>query len=263
MGRRVEKSGAPMSGSQVEAPEADRTALFLDVDGTLLDIAPSPTAVVVPDGLIASIAAIERALNGALALISGRTLAELDRLFHPLRLRASGVHGAEIRFEADSQDIITAHAVSLPAALWSSLSEALTDFPGVFAENKLFSFAVHYRAAPECGPRVLETLNKLVELEDNPDVEIIAAHLAFEIKARGFDKGSAIERFLGRAPFSGRTPIFIGDDWTDEAGFAAVARRGGAAYSVGRPRPGVKAVFSGPSMVRDWLADLAAQPVRA
>ena len=232
------------------------------MDGTLLDLAASPTAVVVPGGLVECIADVEQALGGALALVSGRTLGDLDRLFWPLRLRASGVHGAEIRYDPLTPVVIVDAAAALPARLWRSLNEALADFPGAFAENKRFSFAVHYRAAPSCAADLREALRRLVAAEAIAEVEIIDARLAFEIKGRGFDKGAAINRFLARSPFAGRVPIFIGDDWTDEAGFAAVVQRHGAAYSVGRVRPGVAGVFSEPSMVRDWLESLATQMAR-
>jgi trehalose 6-phosphate phosphatase len=118
---------------------------------------------------------------------------------------------------------------------------------------------VHYSDAPGCGVDLREVLRQLVAAEASAEVEVIDARLAFEIKGRGFDKGSAINRFLTRSPFVGRVPIFIGDDWTDEAGFAAVVQRHGAAYSVGRLRSGANGVFSEPSMVRDWLARSAAQ----
>jgi trehalose 6-phosphate phosphatase len=246
----------------IDAPPLDRTALFLDVDGTLLDLAASPTAVVVPRGLVECIADIERALGGALALVSGRTLANLDQLFLPLRLRASGVQGAEIRYDPLTPVIVDTAAAVLPARLWRSLNASLVDFPGAFAEDKRFSFAVHYRAAPNCEADLREVLRRLVAAESIPEVEVIEARLAFEIKGRGFDKGSAINRFLARAPFAGRVPIFVGDDGTDEAGFAAVVQRRGAAYSVGQVRPGVSGVFSEPSMVRGWLARSAAKMAR-
>ena len=142
------------------------------------------------------------------------------------------------------------------------MNESLADFPGAYAEDKRFSFAVHYRAAPNCGAELREVLGQLVAAEAIPEVEIIDARLAFEIKGRGFGKGSAIHRFLSRSPFVGRVPIFVGDDGTDEAGFAAVVERHGVAYSVGQARPGVSGVFSEPSMVRGWLAHSAAQMAR-
>lgn len=248
-----------MLNAGIDVLQLDRTALFLDVDGTLLDLAASPMAVVVPHGLVECIADIERALGGAFALVSGRTLADLDWLFSPLRLRAGAVHGAEIRYDPQTPVIVDAAAAALPARLWRSLNESLADFPGVFAEDKRFSFAVHYRAAPNCGADLRKLLRRLVAAEAIPDMQIVDSRLAFEIKGGGFDKGSAINRFLARSPFVGRVPIFVGDDGTDEAGFAAVVERHGVAYSVGQFRPGVSGVFSEPSMVRGWLARSAAQ----
>jgi trehalose 6-phosphate phosphatase len=251
-----------MLKASIDAPLPDQTALFLDVDGALLDLAASPTAVVVPRGLVECVADIERPLGGARALVSGRTLADLDHLFAPLRLRASGVHGAEIRFDPRTPVVVDAAAPALPSRLWRSLNESLADFPGAFAEDKRFSFAVHCRDAPDCGADLWDVLRRLVATEAIDEVEIIDASLAFEIKGRGFDKGSAINRFLERSPFAGRDPIFVGDDGTDEAGFAAVVQRHGVAYSVGQVRPGVSGVFSVPSMVRGWLASSAARMAR-
>ena len=133
-----------MLNAAIDALQPDQTALFLDVDGALLDLAASPAAVVVPHGLVECIADIERALDGALALVSGRTFEDLDRLFWPLRLRASAVHGAEIRYDPQTPIVVDAAAAVLPAPFWRSLNASLTEFPGVFAENKLFSFAGRY-----------------------------------------------------------------------------------------------------------------------
>jgi trehalose 6-phosphate phosphatase len=213
----------------------------------------------VPKGLVTDIERIERALGGALALISGRTIADLDRLFRPLCLRASGVHGAETRYESSAASPTIEIAKILSRDLWLSLNATLSAFPGTLAENKRYSFAVHYRAAPALRPALRTALREWLVAAGEPDLEIINAHFAFEIKGREFDKGSAIERFLALPPFRGRVPIFIGDDWTDEAGFAAVARSGGTAYSVGEARPHVSGVFSGPPRVREWLAQAAAE----
>jgi trehalose 6-phosphate phosphatase len=248
-----------MLDADIDLPDPNQTALFLDVDGTMIDFARTPAEVRVPSGLLDDIAAIERALDGALAVISGRTLADIDRLFDPLRLRASGVHGAEMRYDPARAVMAIGTARELSPHLWRSLNEMLQAFPGAFAENKRFSFAVHYRAAPELGPALFAALRRLVAPEGSGDLQIFAAHLAFEIKRHGFDKGGAIEQFLECEPFVGRVPIFIGDDLTDEAGFETVARRGGAAYSVGEVRPRVRGVFPDPSAVRAWLARSAHQ----
>ena len=235
----------------------EHTALFLDVDGTMLDFAASPAEVFVPAELVDDLEAIERRLDGALALISGRTIADLDQLFRPLRLRASGVHGAEMRYEPSANPVETARV--LPPALWRGLNQALVDFPETLIENKRYSYAIHYRAAPDLGPALLAALQAFVAASGDDRLEIINAHLAYEIKGSDFDKGSAVDQFLVRAPFLGRVPIFIGDDWTDEFGFAAAVRSGGSAYSVSQARPHVSGVFDGPAMVRQWLAQTASQ----
>ena len=233
-------------------------ALFLDVDGTLLDLAERPDEVVMPAGLVATLAEDERKVEGALALVSGRAIDDLDRLFEPLRLRASGVHGAQMRFDPSQTTISTPGAVALPASLWAALSRVVDAFPGAFAENKRFSFAVHYRLAPTLEAPLREAVMRLVDSQPRSAIEVVNAHYAFELKAPGFNKGKAIEAFLSRPPFRGRAPIFVGDDDTDEAGFAAVSARGGYAYSVGRPRPWALDAFARPSDVRKWLADFTA-----
>jgi len=145
----------------------------------------------------------------------------------------------------------------LPEDLWQALDRTLASFPGTFAENKRYSFAIHYRAEPNLGLGLLAALRELVSGSGDDELAIMQAHFAYEIKGCEFDKGSAIDRFLARGPFSGRVPIFIGDDWTDEAGFAAVVRSGGTAYSVGEARPNVSGVFSDPASVREWLGRAA------
>ena len=233
------------------------TALFLDVDGTLLDIAEGPSEVVTPPGLVAALAQAERKLAGALALISGRPIDELDDLFEPLRLRASGVHGAQMRFDPEGATQSAPGARELPTALCSSVTEALREFPGTYVENKRFSIAVHYRRTPSVGPRLHQILKQLIAAPPQVGIELIDARRAFELKLSNCDKGKAISKFLGTAPFRGNTPVFVGDDTTDESGFAAVVAGGGLAYSVGRRRPGVHGVFNAPQDVRAWLTAFA------
>ena len=138
-------------------------ALFLDVDGTLLDLAERPDDVVTPAGLVATLAKTERKLAGALALISGRAIDDLDRLFEPLRLRASGVHGAEMRFDPGGPTTSTPAPTELPQSLFEALTRAVEAFPGVFVENKRFSFAVHYRLAPAAERPLRETVMRLID----------------------------------------------------------------------------------------------------
>jgi trehalose 6-phosphate phosphatase len=256
---RVDQLNAPsIEGAVVGAVAAlgdAPLALFLDVDGTLLDLAARPDDVVTPAGLVSTLTGVERKLAGALALISGRSIDDVDRLFAPLRLRVSGVHGAEIRFRPDAP-ITPRMAVDLPRSLLAALRRAVEPFPGVFIEDKRFSFTVHYRLAPSAERPLRDIVKRLVDSIPIA-VDIMDAHCAIEIKSPCFDKGGAIAAFLSTSTFRERTPIFVGDDTTDESGFALVSARGGFAYSVGRPRPGAIGAFSGPGAVREWLAEFA------
>jgi trehalose 6-phosphate phosphatase len=237
-----------------------RAALFLDVDGTLLDIAATPDRVVVPEGLAATIARLERLLGGALAIVTGRTLADLDRLFFPLRTRAAGVHGAEMRFAPNEAAVETQSAAPLPDSLWREFSAVTLAFPGALAENKRYSFTAHYRAAPKAAAPLRAALLSLLERHAIDDLELTDTLCAYEIKPSGVNKGEAVRRFLERPPFVGRRPMFVGDDASDEFGFRSVADRRGLAFAVGAARPEVDHVFADPATVRLWLGRLAAQP---
>lgn len=237
-----------------ERPPQD-ACLFLDVDGTLIDIAPTPDSVVIPAGLIDDLRRAERAFGGALALVSGRSIAGLDRLFTPLKLPASGVHGAEFRF-GDRKDALWIKAAPLPSLVSDGLMAVLDDFPMTIAENKSFSVAIHYRAVPASGPRLREALERFLAARIDLGLQILPGHCVFEIKRPDINKGAAIEVFLERAPFAGRRPVFIGDDVTDAPGFTVVASRGGWGYSVGDAFPGVSGTFTDPAAVRRWLASI-------
>lgn len=239
-----------------EPPPRD-ACLFLDVDGTLIDIAPTPDAVEVPDSLLGSLARAERALGGAVALVSGRSIADLDRLFAPLRLKASGVHGAEFRFGPDEAGRWT-KAEPIPAEAFGELAAVLRDFPASLVENKGYSYAVHYRAAPATGERLRAALEGFLAARPGLGLVIMPGHFVYELKRPAAHKGAAIADFMARAPFAGRRPVFLGDDVTDAPGFAAVRDMGGLAYSVGRAFPGVAATFADPAAVRRWLAGIAA-----
>jgi trehalose 6-phosphate phosphatase len=235
------------------------TCLFLDVDGTVLDIAARPTAIVLPPSLIDDLATVELRLLGALALVSGRPVSELDQLFAPLRLRAAGVHGAEMRFDPH-KDTLYDEQAALPADAWLALRELLMKFPGSFAENKRFAFAVHYRTVPQIEFELERAVRRFVLDWRDAGFTLLPGHCVFEIKRPFHEKGMAIERFMQQAPFAGRTPIFIGDDTTDVPGFAAVRARGGQAYSVGRLMPQATGSFDHPAAVRAWLSRVAACP---
>lgn len=231
--------------------------LFLDVDGTLLDIAPRPEAVKVTADLLRDLAAAERAVDGALALVSGRPIEELDRLFAPLRLTASGVHGAELRRRPDGT-VTTLAAGQLGNEAWEMLCRLLGEFPGSYAENKGVSFAVHYPDPGTDIDRLEGALRALMQRITNPatPLHLIAGHAVFELQLQGFDKGRAIRRFMKMPPFLGRRPVFVGDDKIDRAGFKTALKLGGLAYSVGIDMPGVSGKFANPDAVRAWLHGL-------
>lgn len=230
--------------------------LFLDVDGTLLDLAASPEAVEVPNGLLDTLAAAERRLDGALALVSGRPIEELDRLFAPLRLRSSGVHGAQIRQSADGAGRWLTLA-RLPEGAWPQLLRLLDAFPGTLAEDKGISFAVHYRNSAAAEEELGVALRHFIEGFAELDLELIAGHRVFEIRLPGFDKGKAIVRFMAGEPFAGRRPVFVADDRMDRAGFDAALALGGLAFSVGAALPGLSGWFRRPEAVRAWVGRLA------
>ena len=239
----------------------DNACLFLDVDGTLIDLAPTPDSVVVPAGLIAGLTKAEDFFGGALALVSGRSIADLDRLFAPKLLIASGVHGAEFRVP-DRPAERWPRAAPLPVGMWNELSTLLEAFPGTLSEDKAFSYAVHYRAVPESGPRLRAALERFLSARSDFGLQILPGHCVFELKRPGVDKGAAIGTLMEIAPFVGRVPIFIGDDVTDAPGFTAVKAYGGRAYSVGKAFPDVDGVFVGPSAVREWLLGIGRPEAR-
>lgn len=240
-----------------ETPNPGTIGLFLDVDGTLLDIAPRPEAVEVTASLLRDLTAAQTVLGGALALVSGRPIAELDGLFAPLRLAASGVHGAELRRRPDSAVTLLAEG-RLGDDAWAALCRLLAEFPGSYAENKGVSFAVHYPLPGTDIDRVEHALRSLMEriASSSEPLHLIAGHAVFEMQLRGFDKGRAIRRFMKQPPFLGRRPVFIGDDEIDRAGFETALRLGGFAYSVGIVVPGLSGRFANPSAVRAWLHEL-------
>lgn len=208
-----------------------RSALFLDLDGTLLDIAPTPDAVVVPVVLVPLLSKLLAKLGGAVAIVSGRPLAEIDRFTAPLRLIAAGEHGAVVRMPDGRLDIADPDD-AVPAAWRLRLAEAAHKWPGVLVEPKTFGVAVHFRQTPELATRV-QALVESVAHERPNDFEVMPAAMAFEIRSRRISKARPVDLLMSGPPFCDRTPVFVGDDVTDHDGFRAAEELGGFGVDVG------------------------------
>ena len=238
------------------APDA---ALFLDVDGTLIEFVPRPEEARVPPALLDTLAALRRALDGALALVSGRKLADIDRLFAPLTLAAGGQHGSEARVAPGAAVEVFVSPERPLAAVLEHVEPFLARHPRVRVERKGLSTAFHYRDAVELAAELRAVLDAAVA--PFPDtLHLLDSHLCYDVRARHANKGKVIERFLAVPPFAGRVPVYVGDDWTDEDGFTAALAGNGRAIRVGAPRPTLaREELSDPAAVRRWLeASLAA-----
>ncbi|WP_440222080.1 trehalose-phosphatase [Dokdonella sp. MW10] len=249
---------ATIASSPLPAPPPlpAHAALFLDLDGTLLDFALHPQDVVVADTLRTSLARLRHALGGALALVSGRPVAEIDSLLD-WRGHAAGLHGAQWR---DGDGDLHALAIA-PAALDEARRAALafveTLPTGVFIEDKTDALALHYRLAPEAAAAVALAADDLLRIAGS-GFALQHGNRVIELKPAGVDKGVAIARFMSRAPFEGRTPWMLGDDLTDEHAFRHVNERGGTSVIVGPRRPtDARYALATPQAVRDWLAHAA------
>ncbi len=219
---------------------------FLDVDGTLIDIANTPDAARMDGALLALIAQLFRASGGAVALISGRALSDLEPRLGTLRLPLAGQHGLERR---DAAGRLSVRAVS-PAALLAikdALAPVLARHAGLLLEDKGLTLALHYRRAPHLAAYALRLMRRLAANAD-AGLEIQRGKCVAEIKPSGIDKGRAVAEYLTEPPFRGRRPVFIGDDITDEHGLAEVNRLDGISIKVG----------NGPSCARFRLRDVAA-----
>jgi trehalose 6-phosphate phosphatase len=239
-----------------------RWAVFLDVDGTLVEIAARPDLAQAPPVLIDLLSRLPVRLGGALALISGRSIAGLDALLAPLELPVAGLHGLERRDAAGRVHHAVADEDRLHEAkheLWQFAEQ----HAGVLVEDKGPAVAVHFRAAPELEPEVRATLEPIAE-RLGPGWCLQPGKKVLEIKPTGRNKGTAIEEFMREAPFAGRVPLFIGDDVTDEAGFAAVNRLGGHSIGVGVGADSNAMLrIAEVSGVLDWLASWLRASTRA
>jgi len=234
--------------------DLQKIALLLDVDGTIVDIGPSPVEVQLAPGLLETLKRLFALTSGALALVSGRPIADLDGLFAPMRLPAIGGHGAEMRLR-DNETFF--FAKPLPQDLRQRLAEGARIGPDVVVEDKDYSLALHYRKSP----KLAESLRRHVSVSraafPGEPTELLLGKAMFEVKRPGINKGESIRRLMEHPPFAGRMPVFIGDDVTDESVFKVLPEIGGKGFSVNRYFPGLTGIFKNPAQVRDALQVLA------
>ncbi len=229
-------------------------ALFLDLDGTLIDIAAAPDAVLIPADLGPLLGLVSRHLGGAVAIVTGRLLSDLDALFTPLRLPAAGLHGMEWRATGDAEIMLTqAETVD---AIRGAVAEIARRRPGVLLEDKGKALALHYRNAPEQKAWLAAEVEAL--LTSHPGLKALPGKMVLEIKPAAVSKYTAVRQLMRQHPFLGRKPVFVGDDVTDQDGFRAALEAGGLAIAVAeRPDEMASMTLAAPLAVRDWLARLA------
>jgi trehalose 6-phosphate phosphatase len=252
----LHRAPRPLKSVDIRSAMPDGWAVFLDVDGTLLDIAGTPEGVAVEPGLPAALSALSTRLGGALALVTGRRLTFLDTLFPGLAFPAAGLHGAEMRFaDGTLREVEPSPLLSIARR---RLETAATAWPGVLVEDKGASFGAHYRRAPQFEGQVEAIMSSIAaDLGDTHSIQ--RGKSVVEIRPRGHDKGAAVAAFMAAPPFLGRRPLTIGDDVTDEAMFAAANALGGVSVRVGSPdEPTLATAFlPAPADVRAWITEVA------
>lgn len=249
-----EQKAERIASSEV-AGRLEEFAVLLDIDGTLLDLAPTPREVWVPPELSKTLNQLLDRTSGALALVSGRSLNDIDLIFAPEQFPAVGGHGAEMRLSIDGEAVAT-HAPPMDKELKRRLAAIAKLSPGILLEDKGYSLALHYRLAPHAEKAIYAAVSLIRADLPNAPIEVMPGKCVCEIKHSGFNKASGVLELMTHDPFKGRRPIFIGDDVTDESVFAIMPDLHGLAFSVGRRAKGVADHFDEPRDVREWLARL-------
>jgi trehalose 6-phosphate phosphatase len=239
-------------------PVNANTALFLDIDGTLLDLARTPDRVKVPRDLLRALEKLTHRLSGALAFVSGRSLESIDRLFAPFRPAAIGAHGGEIR----GVDGSVARSQPLSEKVVEIFTGLAENIPGLLLEDKRCALALHYRLAPEALPVLTAAMEKHARLFESEKVQILRGKAVIEARWVGVDKGSAVAILAKQTPFAGRAILFGGDDTTDLDVFRMLPKLGGRGFSVGSRFPGAEHIFESPRAVRLWLTRMAEAVLR-
>jgi trehalose 6-phosphate phosphatase len=254
---------SPQAASVPDAPQAlasivpplSGTAVLLDIDGTLLDFAATPREVWVPPGLARTLSGLMTRTSGALAMVSGRSLNDIDLIFAPDLFPAVGGHGAEMRLSTDGE-AVASHAPPMDKELKQRLAAVAKLSPGILLEDKGYSLALHYRLAPHAEKAIYEAVSLIRADLPNAPIEVLPGKCVCEIKPSGFNKASGVLELMKHEPFKGRRPIFIGDDVTDETVFAIMPDLNGLSFSVGRRAQGVAGHLDQPADVRAFLAHL-------
>src|SRR3954469_2607827 len=230
----------PVPGALV--PHLSECALLLDIDGTLLDLAPTPREVWVPPDLARSLPRLLARTSGALALVSGRSINDIDLIFAPLQFPVVGGHGAEMRLSGDNESVASG-APPMDKELKRRLAAIAKLSPGILLEDKGYALALHYRLAPHAEKSIYDAVSAIRADLPNAPIEVLPGKSVCEIKHAGFTKATGVIELVTHAPFKGRRPIFIGDDVTDESVFAIMPGMNGLAFSVGRHAQGVAGHF--------------------
>ena len=236
-------------------PWPRRPGLFLDLDGTLVELVEHPSLTRASPRLLRLLGKLPELCGGAVAMITGRRIEDLDRILSPHSLLAAGVHGLERR-GPDGRVSAFSPSAGLER-MRRKVEPFVARYAGVWIEDKQTAFAVHYRQRPELEADVRLFVRELQQ-EASPDIEILPGNRVFEIKPSVADKGRAIERFAAEPPFAGRTPVFIGDDVTDEKGFRSVNALGGVSVKVGDGPTLARWRLAGVAEVLGWLEQVVA-----
>lgn len=232
-------------------------SLFLDIDGTLLDIAPTPASIRIPPGLPDILSETSKRLSGALAIVTGRPIAEADEILYPMKFTAAGVHGAELRASPDGD--VAPMAPAFDVGLWNDLRLLLSAMPGITIEDKGAAIAVHYRLAPQFEHQLRAGLATLAPKYPE-QITLCEGRKVIEILPAGLSKATALQKITSLPRFAQRIPVMIGDDIADIGAFHAAESLGGIGLKVaGESFTEEEASFNSPSRVVEWLSGFNSQ----
>lgn len=245
---------APLRSLDQASFNAATTAIFLDFDGTLAAIVDRPEDAAIGPAVHSSLGRLQRATGGATAIITGRTIREIDAFVAPLRMPVAGVHGLERR-GTDGKIVTAPIDVAVLKILHERLARLADAEPGLLLEVKTGSIALHYRRRPDLERECLDTVEKTVA--DLHGLEILRGKMVVEVKVGRSNKGDAIGAFMEEPPFHDRVPIFAGDDVTDEDAFREIARRNGISIKIGSGQTSAGYRARGTAQFHHWLSDMA------